>query len=157
MTEPSPFFRQHVALDAPEIDTRSFRPYWRVRTRLDQLLDDRAITYAQWFAAFTFKRWVEHLVAGAYGGQSFDRSDRPSAGFDASATRSADVSGHLDRVCEYLRPDHLRVINLFVVWDCNFRDIARALRCHPQTARKRTIEALQALALAMCGHKKIPD
>lgn len=155
--EPSPFFRQHVALDAPEIDARSFRPYWRVRTRLDQLLIDHAISYAQWYAGVTFRLWVERRLGASYGGQSLDRSDRPSAGFDASAVRGIDASDELDRVCVDLGADHLRLVSLFVVHDVNFRDIARALDCHPTTARKRTIDALRALTLAMCGHKKTPD
>lgn len=155
--EPSRFFLQHVALDAPEIDAGSFRPYWRVRTRLDQLLDDNAITFAQWYSAVTLRAWVLRGVGGSYGGQSFDRADRPASGFDASAVRRIDASGHLDRVSADLGADHCRLLNLFVVWDVNFRDIARVLQVHPTTARKRTIDALRALALAMCGPKKTPD
>jgi hypothetical protein len=41
---PSAHFRQHHDVEAPCVDDRHFRPAWRVLTRLDGLLADKAIT-----------------------------------------------------------------------------------------------------------------
>jgi hypothetical protein len=147
--EPSRFYRQHVALDAPEIDTRSFRPYWRVRTRLDQLLIDRAISHLDWLAGVMFRIWAERALGAAYGGQSLSRADRSPIDFSLSAVRQIDARGRLHKIRADLGPIIFGLLELHVVEDRNWQDIARTLRCHPTTARKWTIDALRALAAAI--------
>src|SRR5947208_16521057 len=64
MTSPSPFFRQHHGLEPPAIDWGTFRRYWRVRTRLDRLLLDGAISPQEWSAAARLRRIIEASYAG---------------------------------------------------------------------------------------------
>jgi len=52
---PTALYRQHHDVEAPRVDDRHFRPAWRVLTRLDGLLADRAITSAEWHAAADFR------------------------------------------------------------------------------------------------------
>jgi hypothetical protein len=52
---PSALYRQHHDVEAPRVDDRHFRPAWRVLTRLDGLLADKAITAAEWHAAADYR------------------------------------------------------------------------------------------------------
>ena len=67
---PTAFYRQHVATEAPRIDTRTFRPFWSVRdrTRLDRLLADGSIGLLEWRAAIRFRDAVQ-LLAGERKGE----------------------------------------------------------------------------------------
>jgi hypothetical protein len=52
---PSALYRQHHDVEVPRVDDRHFRPAWRVLTRLDGLLAEKAITAAEWHAAADFR------------------------------------------------------------------------------------------------------
>ena len=58
---PSAWYRQHHEVEAPRVDDRHFRPAWRVLTRLDGLLADRAITSAEWHAAADYRELVDQV------------------------------------------------------------------------------------------------
>src|SRR5262249_54017831 len=48
---PTPQFRQHHNVEAPQVDSTAFRQGWRVTTRLDALLEAGRIDKEQWEAA----------------------------------------------------------------------------------------------------------
>jgi hypothetical protein len=52
---PTALYRQHHDVEAPHVDDRHFRQAWRVLTRLDGLLADKASTAAEWHAAADFR------------------------------------------------------------------------------------------------------
>jgi len=146
--EPSAFYRQHFALEAPEVDALSFRPFWRIRTRLDDLLHAGAITHREWFAGVMFRVFSETRYGAAYGSTSFDRVGGSPIRDNASARR-IDAGDRLNRVRAELGPDRIRLLEAHIVADANWRDIAEIWHVHPNTVRKWTIAALKALAEVM--------
>jgi hypothetical protein len=62
---PSVFYRQHHDVEIPRVDDRHFRPAWRVLTRLDGLLADKAITAAEWHAAADFRELWDQVARSA--------------------------------------------------------------------------------------------
>ena len=140
---PSAFYRQHFAtIDAPRIDERAFIPFWRIRTRtrLDRLLDERAISPAAWRAAIQFRDAATYLAGER-------RYDRSSGGSRAEpGLYRFHARGLMRRVALTLGP-----LATALVWSCAVDDLSWAaigarLRVHPKTARRWTIVALQALA-----------
>jgi hypothetical protein len=78
----------HHDVEAPRVDDRHFRPAWRVLTRLDALLADKAITAAEWHAAADYRElwdrvgWRAFTRSSAFGtvraaGNSSARSTAP--------------------------------------------------------------------------------
>ena len=88
---PSAWYRQHHEVEAPRVDDRHFRPAWRVLTRLDGLLADRAITAAEWHAAADYRELVDQVARGT--DPLADRTrldrDRRAPGLRAFARRGA--------------------------------------------------------------------
>jgi hypothetical protein len=143
--EPSPFYRQHVALDAPEINGSSFRPFWRIRTHLDQLALDGTISHAEWLAARQFHRWAAIVLAGAWGSQSLDRTDAAPIADSLILARRIDARDALHRVRSELGPVAFALLEAHIVNDETWRQIARRFAVTPPTARKWVIIALRAL------------
>jgi hypothetical protein len=142
--EPSAYYRQHVLVEQPRIDTVTFRPFWSVRdrTRLDRLMADGSISLREWLAAIRFRDAVRFLAGerrGYTGGGA--AQSRPAAifRFDARALVSR-VRVELGAVATAL------------VWSCAVDDLSWAatgarFRIDPKTARRWTVAALQALAM----------
>src|SRR4249919_1151308 len=98
--QPSDAYRQHHDVEAPRVDWRAFRQGWRVRSRLDGLLDDGRITPGEWQAASEYRDAWDALrrttrgggsgirVAG-YGG---DRNSRAAAIDRAARIRAAETA-----------------------------------------------------------------
>ena len=153
MTEPTKYFRQHHAVEAPAIDEQSFRPFWRVRTRLDQLLIDGAILWPVWRAGMSFRVLAEIVLAAQHGTNRLDYSDRPAA-FDASIARRIDAIKRLGELRRALGGFALDLLEAHAVDDLSWAALGRRYGVHGKTARTWTIVALQALAGVLWGEKR---
>jgi hypothetical protein len=51
--------RQHGPVEPPKIDGTAFKPFWKARTRVDQLAAAGAISAAEWTAAIAYRATVE--------------------------------------------------------------------------------------------------
>ena len=141
--EPTTFYRQHALVEAPRIDTVTFRPYWSVRdrTRLDRLMADGSISLREWLAAIRFRDAVRYLAGerrGYKGGGAAQSRTVTIFRFDARAL--------VQRVRADLGP-----VATALVWTCAIDDLSWAaigarFRVDPKTARRWTVAALQALA-----------
>jgi hypothetical protein len=143
--QPSKFYRNHVALDAPAIDDESFRPYWRVRTRLDQLLLDRAISVVVWRAAASFRSLGEIVLAEAWQTRWLDQR---ASGFDygMALARRADALDRLRDIRRDLGDFAFDLLEAHLVDNETWTALGRRYRVHPKTVRSWTIVALKALA-----------
>jgi hypothetical protein len=116
---PSALYRQHHDVEAPSVDERHFRPAWRVLTRLDGLLADKAITAAEWHAAADYRElWgVSHATLI---GSSIGRASIGTAGhqaFDVSLAGELDALARLREVRRALGAWPCTLLYLSVVRD----------------------------------------
>jgi hypothetical protein len=152
MTSPSPFFRQHHGLEPPAIDFGQWRPYWRVRTRLDRLLLDGAITPHEWRTAVRLRRIIEAARAAVLPIHRLD--GEPRGGVSGPAlTRRVDAIARLDQVRAGLGVIALGLLEACLADDCSWRYLGDRLGIDPKTARAWTIAALRALAIAKTDGK----
>jgi hypothetical protein len=61
---PNGSFRQHHEVEDSEVSAKAFQQAWRVRSKLDRLLFERAITPRQWRCAVEFRALHEHAHRG---------------------------------------------------------------------------------------------
>lgn len=149
MPEPSPFYRQHVALDEPVVDANTAnRPWWSVVSRVDQLLADKAITVAQWRTFAVFRTLVEIAYPGSFRTQRFERLGGKHTLSDPTAAnvRTITAARHLVAVRERIGAHHFEVLLAHALVNAKWRVLAKAFRIHPATMRRWTIAALQRLA-----------
>lgn len=145
MTEPSPFYRQHVALDAPVVDATANRPWWSVRNHIGQLLAEKAITKAQAHAFAIFQILVEIAHPGSFRTQSFERRDTAGDPTIIMARR-IEAASKLVTVREHIGADSYKVLLAHALSNAKWRVLAQAFGVHPRTLRRQTIKALQRLA-----------
>jgi hypothetical protein len=147
VAEPNAYFRQHVAVEAPIIDETEFRPYWRVHTRLDALLHDRAINFVEWRAGQAFRSIAETILAKSWPASKWlDSGARGSSGFNLSLGVRHDALGRLHKLHDKLGSFAIDLLEAHVVDDESWTSIARRYGVHPKTARTWTVIALRALA-----------
>jgi hypothetical protein len=145
MTSPSPFFRQHHGLEPPTLDLGAWRPYWRVRTRLDRLLLDGAITPQEWSAAVRLRRIFEASYAAMLPIHRLD--GKPHGGSSGPAlARRADALARLEAVRAGLGSFALGLLEACLADDASWRYLGSRLGVDPKTARAWTIAAIHALA-----------
>ena len=136
MTEPTAAFRQHHQVEAPRVDARHFRPHWRIITRLDGLLADRAITAAEWHAAADYRDLVDQLRRRTLA--------RPAA----MGTGPGVGSNVVDRLVEIrtaLGAVAVALLEAALVRDLSWAELGRELCRDPKTARAWVIAAIKAL------------
>lgn len=141
---PSRHFRQHHDVEAPQIDTRAFRPAWRVRPRLEGLLHAGDITLAEYAAAIRYRRRYELAYASAIPAASMTPSSGTPDGDRMTQTR-LDALAELAAVERRIGPVRVWWLQACVVYDLAWRELAGAHRIHHRTARKRSIAAIRAL------------
>jgi hypothetical protein len=146
VTEPSKFFTQHHAVEAPTIDERSFRPFWRRRTRLDDLLSDKAINLFVWRAGVDYRALAEMRLMDDFPAKGFDQNETLRAGSDIGIAHRIDTGGRITSINRELDKDHVRLLEAHLVDDLDWAELARRCRVHRTTARRKTIRALKALA-----------
>jgi hypothetical protein len=142
VTSPSAHFRQHHAVDEPRVDAGNFRPAWRVRTRLDQLLIDRSITPHEWFIAVRFRTMLE-LVAMRQGVRAarieFLPPGKPNGTTSAQASRYCrEIADRFGAVCS-------GILIACLVDDLSWAELGRRIRVDPRTAKAWTVVLLKML------------
>jgi hypothetical protein len=60
---PTPAYRQHHDVTAPQVDSTAFRQSWRVATRLNSLLEPGRIDREAWDCATEWRRWAETVTS----------------------------------------------------------------------------------------------
>jgi hypothetical protein len=146
MPAPSLFYRQHHEVEAPIVDAAAFRQGWRVRTRLDGLILDGAITPAEWRAAVAFRTAAERILAAAWSSPIW--LGAPGArgrAHDPIASQLDDLAW-LRELCQALGKRDFDLVGLCVVDDVSWADLGRQRKVDPKTARAWTVRAIKALA-----------
>jgi hypothetical protein len=146
MPEPSPFFRQHHGLEAPAIDFGAWRPYWRIRTRLDRLLLDGAITAREWGIASRLRSAFEAAQAGIMPIHQLDGDPRRARAASPPSGHRADALARLNQLRATLGSLTLGLLQACLVEDCSWAWLGKCLAVDPKTARAWTIAAIHALA-----------
>jgi hypothetical protein len=146
---PTSFFRQHHEVEAPEVSERAFRPAWRVRTRLDRLLFEGAIT--PW--EFRIAAWLRRCHERGYGSELQSPMTRLGMaghsswrGRENPADRRASARQYLAFVEKAMGPIVYGIVVAVVVDDLPWRELGRRCNCHASTARSWGVEAIKVLA-----------
>jgi hypothetical protein len=145
---PSALYRQHHQVEAPRVDDRHFRPHWRIITRLDGLLADRAITAAEWHAAADYRDLVDQfhrrtlarpaaMGTGTMLGVGSNVVERIVDNLDAGA-RLVQIRTALGAVA-------CALLDAALVRDLSWAELGRELCRDPKTARAWVIAAIKAL------------
>lgn len=145
MPEPSPFLRQHHGLEPPAIDFGQWRPYWRVRTRLDRLLLDGAISPHEWSAAVRLRSLFEAAYAAMLPTRSWDHEPHGRSSGPAMARRIS-AFAQLEAVRASLGPFALWLLEACLADDASWRYLGDRLGVDPKTVRAWAISAIRALA-----------
>jgi hypothetical protein len=145
---PSAAYRQHHDVEAPRVDARHFRPAWRVLTRLDGLLADKAITAAEWHAAADYRELCDRMSRAALIRSPIGRASMGTAGhhaFDMSLAGEFDALARLREVRRALGAWACTLLEAALVRDLSWAALGRHYRCDPKTARVWVIAAIKAL------------
>lgn len=148
---PSPYFRQHHAVDDPQIDALAFREWFRVRPRLEQLAFERAISIPEYHAALIFRRLAEIVLAGEWPRTPWlgETTGGGRAQFDVAIPRYTEALNRLNDIRRELGPFGFDLLEAHLVKDWSWRRLGARLRRDPKTVRAWTIVALRALAVVM--------
>jgi hypothetical protein len=146
MTEPTKYFQQHHAVEPPAIDGTAFRPYWSVRTRLNDLLRYRAISPIVWRAGIDFRRLAEIVLSEEWPAPGFQQSGSGSAGFDVAIPRRIDAIDRLHFVRQKIGGFAVDLLEAHTVDDEPWEQMGKRYGVHPKTVRQWTILALNANA-----------
>jgi hypothetical protein len=148
---PSAWRRQHGQVEAPDISSAAFRPYWRAGSLIDKLANQGAITAEEWLAGDRFRRLFQAAHRGELRGAAFDRvytdqhCRRP--GQDGPTDARLAAIEKLVRIRERVGPVVFAIIVEVAVHDTRWAQLARKLGgIDPKTARSRGIEAITVLA-----------
>jgi hypothetical protein len=142
---PDAHFRQHHDVEPPRVDERTFRPAWRVRSRLDQLLLTRAISPLEWRAGARYRLTFDTAFAGVLPGSRLVRTGSARVA-DASMTARLDALAWLRSHRMRLGTATRDLVEACVVEDLSWAELGRRLGVDPKTARNRTVSALGKLA-----------
>ena len=145
---PSAWYRQHHEVEAPRVDDRHFRPAWRVLTRLDGLLADRAITAAEWHAAADYRELVDQVARAALIRSPIGRASIGTAGhrvFALSLAGELDALNRLRQIRNRLGAWACTLLDLVLVRDLSWAALGRHYLRDPKTARAWAIAAIKAL------------
>lgn len=143
--KPGAHYRQHHEVEEPQIDGHTFRPAWRVATRLDRLLTDGAITPNEWFAAIQFRALAEAACASMW--RTPRGPDAPRTLPDPGRTDELDKIARWSMIAQALGDVAYGLLEACVVNDMSWLAIAAQLNVDARTARGWAILAIKALAL----------
>lgn len=144
----STYLAQHAAFDAPAIDGEHFRPFFRRRTRLDDLRDEKAIGPRVYLAAILYRDLVEHVSGSARSALRTVVIDGSTSGLDADRAR-AKALVRLRDVRKQLGAFASILVDLVVVLDLPWRELGRRYRVDPKTIKRYAVTTLQLLAQIM--------
>ncbi len=142
---PTAELRRHHPIEAPKVDSTAFRQGWRVATRLDGLLESGAITREAWDAARQWRRWAE-TTAPVWSQAWNVRVDRSLTTNDSAMLHRVTAATKLRACAETLGELRIRLLELHVVRDASWREIAARAGVSDKTGKGMVIEALEALA-----------
>jgi hypothetical protein len=152
---PTPQFTCHHDVAAPQVDNQAFRQGWRVCSRLDGLLESGCIDRDAWSAANDWRKWAETITP--YGAQRYEaRVDTSATPDDYAMLRRVDAATQLRAAANALGDLRARLLEAAVLHDVSWGDLGRSLRVSDKTARRRTIEAIEALADWRSGRAVAP-
>jgi hypothetical protein len=140
--KPTEHFLQHHDVEPPLIDASSFRPAWRVRTRLERLLLYRLITPAEWFAAVTLRLAVERIASAGLHAiptvfmPGHNKTPQDCSQADAYCRRAAEILG------ETIYP----MLLACVVEDLSWIALGERMHVDARTARAWVVVAIKLLA-----------
>jgi hypothetical protein len=149
MTEPSPQLHQHHAIEPPAIDYATFRVFWRIRTRLDTLLLDGAISFAVWRAGVAFRTAAEIVIRETWRSRMHETRVADVRTPAIAATMSVhrvDAANQLRAIRQALGDFAIDLLEMHLVEDVAWSELGRRCGVHSKTARNWTIAALQGLA-----------
>lgn len=139
--------RQAEAVDNPDVDGVAFRPWWRVRTRLDGLLAAGLIEEAAWLAAGKFRDDAEaalmRLGPSTLARLGLARAPRELHARDLHRVKALE---RLRRVRDKLGPADYALIWWIAAEDRPWTEVGRRLACTERTAKKRAAAAIGRLA-----------
>ena len=148
MTQPTAHYRQHHEVEAPRIDGHRFQQAWRVRTRLDALVLDGAITLRQWHAVVGFRDDVETAAMAAWRTPIWlSVTARGSSKHGATVAIRFDALERLRRIADALGGFACALVEACAVHDWSWAYLGRRLGVDPKTARAWTVLAIKALAV----------
>jgi hypothetical protein len=144
---PSALYRQHHDVEAPRVDERHFRPAWRVLTRLDGLLADRAIDAAEWHAAADYRELVDQVAGAALIRSPIGRASIGAVAHHVASSLAGelDAFNRLRAIRDRLGAWVCSLLDLALVRDLSWAALGRRYRCDPKTARAWVIAAIKAL------------
>jgi hypothetical protein len=143
--EPSSFLLQHVSVEMPRLDERTFRPWWIIRTQLDRLLRDGAISEREWRAAIAFRDSVYTTLAASWPARCLEGGSGggiPGRTLDVSL----DALARVRRINAALGRAVMRIVYAVVVDNVTWAELGRLRGIDPKTARSWSIEAIKMLA-----------
>lgn len=144
-SRPTAEFERHHAVTPPKVDAQAFRQGWRVATRLDALLEAGRIDREAWDAAQDWRCWFETVTP--FRAQAWDvRVDVSTVPTDAGMLYRVAAMAKLRAVADALGPLRVKLLELVVVKDLSWLELARVLRVSDKTAVGFAVEALEALA-----------
>jgi DNA-directed RNA polymerase specialized sigma24 family protein len=143
-SSPTPQFRRHHDVEIPKVDQAAFRQGWRVRTRLNWLLETGKITDEAWDIARVWHRWC--AVIGRVRVQEWtERVDVSLSGYDPHLSRVT-AATKLREATGALGQRRILCLELTVLDDLAWAQVAYRLGVSEKTAMLRVAEALEALA-----------
>ncbi len=152
---PSPEYRRHHDVAAPEISARAFHPGWRVTGRLLGLHEAGRIDREQLEAALIWRAWTE-AIAPVHGHDWTVRVDCSlGAGGNVPFSR-LDAASHLRACATALGAGRMVLLRLSVLEDVSWSKVGRALGVSDKTGVDRVVEALAALAAWFRG-EPVPE
>jgi hypothetical protein len=153
---PTPQFRRHHDVTAPQVDTTAFRQGWRVATRLDSLLEAGRIDREAWDCAHEWRRWAETVTP--FRAQPWDvRVDISAVPTDAGMLLRVHAATKLREAAVAIGALRAKILEAVVLHDCSWRQLAQQLRVSDKTAMQRTAEAVVALADWGSGRPVAPE
>jgi hypothetical protein len=146
---PSEFCKQHHAVETPQIEGPTFRPGWRVKTRLDKLSTDSLISLAEWRAGLAFGAAAERLARVAMRTSAWNEvAVDKHCGTPGRAMSEAqlDAAARLRKVREALGPGVLELLTAHIVEDLSWCTLGQHCGVDRRTAKAWAIAAIKALA-----------
>jgi hypothetical protein len=133
---PTSFFRQHHPVEQPEINNRAFRPYFRVRTRLEKLAREGAISGFEYRVSL----WLRSCYERGYSSDLQSAMPRLGMAVHSSWRSREDPASRRAQAREYLV--HVEK----ALDDLSWARPGQRLNCHAKTAKVWAVQAIKALA-----------
>jgi hypothetical protein len=145
---PLDYLKRHTSLEAPAIDMASFRPFWKVRTRIDRLHADELISWFEWRCATEFRNLYDTALGSQVKAGSLDGTGHGS-GYRANLRPSDHQLMALRRLCDLrdrLDRETVRLLEAVIVDELSWCELGKRLRVRACTAKRKAIAAIHRLS-----------